>query len=110
MEEYEIRYYEEKKCTREKIMRDNMRENMLRFGEWRMASELGSERWGQWLLVQGGLVSLVLGYDARPIGPDVEIHAERLPRTEESLRALRSFLDAQATLQRAVTESTETNF
>lgn len=56
------------------------------------------------LLVQG-LVSLVLGYDTGPIRPNVQIHAERLRRQ----RLRRVVLDAQAILQRAVTESTETD-
>lgn len=57
------------------------------------------------LLVQG-LVSLVLGYDTGPIRPNVQIHAERLRR--QRLRRV-VLLDAQAILQRAVTESTETD-
>lgn len=55
-----------------------------------------------------GLVSLVLGYDTGPIRPNVQIHAERLRQAREQ-RLRRVLLDAQATLQRAVTENTETD-
>lgn len=63
--------------------------------------------WKKLLLVQG-LVSLVLGYDTGPIRPNVQIHAERLRQAREQ-RLRRVLLDAQATLQRAVTENTETD-
>lgn len=56
------------------------------------------------LLVQG-LVSLVLGYDTGPIRPNVQIHAERLRR--QRLRRV-VLLDAQAILQRAVTDDAGT--
>lgn len=55
------------------------------------------------------LVVLLLRYDARPVGLHVEIHGEGLRRVaEERLRL--AVVDAQRALQRAVTESTETDF
>lgn len=55
-----------------------------------------------------GLVSLVLGYDTGPIRPNVQIDAERFRRAGEQ-RLRHVLLDAQAILQRAVTENTETD-
>ena len=56
-----------------------------------------------------GLVSLVLGYDTGPIRPNVQIDAERFRRAGEQRLRRVVLLDAQAILQRAVTENTETD-
>lgn len=56
------------------------------------------------------LVVFLLRYDARPVGTHIEIHCEGFRRVaEKHLRAL-AVVDAQRALQRAVTESTETDF
>lgn len=61
------------------------------------------------------LISFFLRNDTRSIRSHVEIHAERFPRTEDlltsdSLTGNLVVLNAQATFQGAVTESTETDF
>lgn len=63
--------------------------------------------WNKLLVLD--LVSLVLGHDAGPVRLYIEVHAERFRRGVHE-KGLRALLDAQATLQRAVTESTETDF
>lgn len=64
----------------------------------------------QLLLLVLILVVFLLRHDARPVGMYIEIHCEGFRRVaEKHLRAL-AVIDAQRALQRAVTESTETDF